>query len=179
MGFFGGGSRGRTDAGANRSTATKIGVGNINEKGKKTKSNPVSNFISGGGVTGAVIRGAVKVGKAIKEDFTTRKTNTALLGTSDYQGGKTFSSSTNTNTGGGNDNNNQPQGIELAKAATGTATVNGPGEIQKTAANTVPLKLSAAEINIANKRKGRKSTNLTSKKTLDKNYTLSKKSLLG
>ena len=37
MGFFGGGSRGRTDAGANRSTATKIGVGNINEKGKKTK----------------------------------------------------------------------------------------------------------------------------------------------
>lgn len=179
MGFFGGGGRGRTDAGANRSTATKIGVGNINEKGKKTKSNPVSNFIRGGGVTGAVIRGAVKVGKAIKEDFTTRKTNTALLGTSDYQGGKTFSSSTNTNTGGGNDNNNQPQGIELAKAATSTATVKGPAEIQKTAANTIPLKLSAAEINIANKRKGRKSTNLTSKKTLDKNYTLSTKSLLG
>ena len=183
MGFFGGGSRGRTDAGANRRTATKIGVGNINEKGKKTKSNPVSNFIRGGGVTGAVIRGTVKVGKAIKEDFTTRKTNTALLGTSDYQGGKTFSSSTNTNTGGGNDNNNQPQGIELAKAATSTATVKGPGEIQKEAANNVKgpttTEMSADQIALANKRKGRRSTNITAKKTLAKNYKLSEKTLLG
>ena len=32
----GGQGGGRTDAGPNRTTATKIGVGNINEKGKKT-----------------------------------------------------------------------------------------------------------------------------------------------
>ena len=33
-----GGGGGRTDAGPNRTTATKIGVGNITESGKKTKS---------------------------------------------------------------------------------------------------------------------------------------------
>ena len=60
MGFFGGGSRGRTDAGANRSTATKIGVGNINEKGKKTasyKSNSDDAFRN---------RGATKIKKGVK-----------------------------------------------------------------------------------------------------------------
>ena len=64
MGFFGGGSRGRTDAGANRSTATKIGVGNINEKGKKTSNRnefssaakKVAKFVATGGVTGAILR---------------------------------------------------------------------------------------------------------------------------
>jgi len=34
----GGGGGGRTDAGPKRTTATKIGVGNINEKGQKTKT---------------------------------------------------------------------------------------------------------------------------------------------
>jgi len=79
--------------------------------------------------------------------------------------------------GGGNDNNTQ--GIQLAKAATGTATVKGPKEIQKDAANTTVTKMSAGQINIANKRKGRIKTNITAKKTLDKNYTLSQKTLLG
>ena len=84
-------------------------------------------------------------------------------------------------TGGGNNIDN-PQGIEFAKAATGSATISGPGEIQKTAANTKGLTdatMSAAQTNVANKRKGRKSTNITAKKTLDNNYTLSKKTLLG
>ena len=75
-----------------------------------------------------------------------------------------------------------PQGIEFAKAATGSATISGPEEIQKTAANTKGLTdatMSAAQTNVANKRKGRKSTNITAKKTLDNNYTLSKKTLLG
>ena len=46
MGFFGGGkkeSKGRTDAGPNRTTATKIGVGNITESGKKTRSYKSNN----------------------------------------------------------------------------------------------------------------------------------------
>ena len=34
----GSGASGRTDAGPNRTTAYKAGVGNINEKGKKTAS---------------------------------------------------------------------------------------------------------------------------------------------
>ena len=85
-------------------------------------------------------------------------------------------------TGGGGNNIDNPQGIEFAKAATGSATISGPGEIQKTAANTKGLTdatMSAAQTNVANKRKGRKSTNITAKKTLDNNYTLSKKTLLG
>tara|TARA_R110000787_G_C13216351_1_gene425706 strand:+ start:36 stop:656 length:621 start_codon:yes stop_codon:yes gene_type:complete len=80
-------------------------------------------------------------------------------------------------TGGGG--YEKPEGIELAKAATGSATILGPAEIQKTAANTTAIKMSAAQTNVANKRKGRKSTNITAKKTLDNNYTLSKKTLLG
>ena len=81
------------------------------------------------------------------------------------------------NTGGGNDNN--PQGIQLAKAATGTATVKGPAEIQKTAANTTAIKMTAAEINVANKRKARKQTQKTGATGITEEYKLSKKILLG
>ena len=75
------------------------------------------------------------------------------------------------------------RGIELAKASTTSATILGPGEIQKEAANNIKgpttTEMSAAQINVANKRKGRKSTNITAKKILNENYTLSKKTLLG
>ena len=80
------------------------------------------------------------------------------------------------NNGGGN------EGIELAKAATGSATVKGPGEIQKDAANnkgTTDTTMTAAQINIANKRKGKKVTNQTAKTVLTEDYKLSKKKLLG
>ena len=64
MGFFGGGkkssSRGRTDAGPNRTTATKIGVGNIDEKGKKTASYKSDNDDAFRN------RGAVKIKKGVK-----------------------------------------------------------------------------------------------------------------
>ena len=56
----GGQGGGRTDAGPNRTTATKIGVGNINEKGKKTrsyKSNNPDAFRN---------RGAEKIKKGVK-----------------------------------------------------------------------------------------------------------------
>jgi len=56
----GGQGGGRTDAGPNRTTATKIGVGNINEKGKKTasyKSDRDDAFRN---------RGAVKIKKGVK-----------------------------------------------------------------------------------------------------------------
>ena len=56
----GGQGGGRTDAGPNRTTATKIGVGNINEKGKKTasyKSDRDDAFRN---------RGATKIKKGVK-----------------------------------------------------------------------------------------------------------------
>ena len=51
---------GRTDAGPNRTTATKIGVGNINEKGKKTASYKSDNDDAFRN------RGAVKIKKGVK-----------------------------------------------------------------------------------------------------------------
>jgi hypothetical protein len=48
------GGGGRTDAGPNRTTATKIGVGNINEKGKRTSPSAFRN------------RGAEKIKKGVK-----------------------------------------------------------------------------------------------------------------
>ena len=81
----------------------------------------------------------------------------------------------------------RPKGIEFAKASTTSATILGPAEIQKEAANNVKgptttemsAPLTIDQISLANKRKGRRSTNITAKKTLAKNYTLSKKTLLG
>lgn len=85
--------------------------------------------------------------------------------------------------GGGNGKDNNAQGIELAKSATGSATILGPGEIQKQASNNISgpttAEMSADQIALANKRKGRRSTNVTAKTTLANNYTLSKKTLLG
>ena len=87
----------------------------------------------------------------------------------------------NTISQGGGDNQNQ--GIELAKSATGTATVTGPAEIQKTATNTITTKdakkKSADAILVATKRKSRQSTIKTSPTGLTDDYNLSKKKLLG
>ena len=83
---------------------------------------------------------------------------------------------------GGGGSGNQNQGIELAKSATGTATTTGPGEIQKTATNTITTKdakKNSIETLLANKRKGRRTTNITSATGLEDNYTLAKKKLLG
>jgi hypothetical protein len=184
MGFFGGGSRGRTDAGANRSTATKIGVGNINEKGKKTSNRnefssaakKVAKFVATGGVTGAILR-------SLTSNF--KKKNKDGYGGEAYgynEANEKIDYKENPFTNGSG-NDNQPKGIELAKASTGSATILGPGEIQKEAANNVKgpttTEMSADEILLANKRKGRKQTNITAKATLAKNYKLSEKTLLG
>ncbi len=71
----------------------------------------------------------------------------------------------------------KPQGIEVAKQVDTKVA-----DVQKEAANKVkgPTSVEMAnQININNKRKGRKITNLTAKKTLDKDYKLSEKTLLG
>lgn len=95
------------------------------------------------------------------------------------QAGKTDAYGNTISQGGGG---NQNQGIELAKSATGTATTTGPGEIQKTATNTITTKdakKNSTETLLANKRKGRRTTNITSATGLEDNYTLAKKKLLG
>ena len=140
---------------------------------KKNKPTPVRDFIAGGGITGAVVR-AIKTAK--------KKSKQNLM---DYEGqaaGVTPMRSPSINTGG-NDGNNIPQGIELAKASTTSSTILSPKEIQKEAANKIKgptsVEMSADEILLANKRKGRKITNITGPTGLAKDYKLSKRTLLG
>ena len=84
---------GRTDAGPNRTTATKIGVGNITESGKKTPSYKSSNdnaFRNRGKksvnkVTTPVtmiLGPALKAGTVVNRDFFTDK----VLGSKNYRG---------------------------------------------------------------------------------------------
>ena len=83
------------------------------------------------------------------------------------------------NTKGGD---KKPQGIEISNELSKNSILN-TAETQKTAANNIKgpatTEMTAAETNVANKRKGRKSTNITGATGLAKNYTLSTKTLLG
>jgi len=158
------------------------------------KPNPVKKFFQGGGVSGAVIRGVVqgvvKAGKAIKEDYKTRKTNEALLGSSDYQGGKTFSSSqinTNNNT---DDNNNSILTTNTAatKQVASSGIVTSAGMVapttaevsQATATNAVEpsASYSSNATLLSNNKKGRRSTILQKAKGLgDSNLNTTKRTL--
>ena len=226
MGFFGGGnkskSRGRTDAGPNRTTATKIGVGNINETGKKTasyKSDNTDAFRNRGAekikkgvktpsillnVGAAILSKPLQAGSKMTRDFYVDKvlgsknfkgqSKTSFLSMSEEDQEKQYKSYLDSRMSGqtdaygnplsqGGGDNNRNQGIEIAKAATGTATTTGPNEIQKTATNTITTKDASknttAAILVANKRKSRLSTIKTSATGLNTNYTLAKKKLLG
>jgi len=98
MGSRGGGSNsgGRTDAGPNRTTATKIGVGNINEKGKLTgqyRSDNDDAFRNRGAVkikktaskvpspALAIMSGPLQAGSKVTRDFFTDK----VLGSKNYK----------------------------------------------------------------------------------------------
>ena len=98
MGNRGGGSNsgGRTDAGPNRTTATKIGVGNINEKGKLTgqyRSDNDDAFRNRGAVkikktaskvpspALAIMSGPLQAGSKVTRDFFTDK----VLGSKNYK----------------------------------------------------------------------------------------------
>jgi|TARA_R110000822_G_scaffold168024_1_gene308176 hypothetical protein len=177
MGGFGGGadSSGSTgrERGATRSRTQSSS--RSKSKSKSTKSNDTqiaSPLIN-------TLQGLAKMAKTGQQKNKDVKANNALVGFSDFQGDvkkANFGSD-------GDDGQNKYQGIEFAKASTGSATILGPGQIQKEAANNVKgpttTEMTADQISLSNNRKGRRSTNITAKKTLAKNYTLSKKSLLG
>ena len=167
MGGFSGGS---SSSGGNNNK-TRFGY----SKPKSTISK-IGNFITRGGFTAAIVRA---VTSGIKTANKKSKQNKM-----DYEGqaaGVTTMKSPSLNIGG--EGQDKAQGIELAKTSTTSATILGPAEIQKEAANNVkgPIttEMTAGQISLANKRKGRRATNITAKKTLANNYTLSKKSLLG
>ena len=149
----------------------------------KKAADKVVDFVKGGGITGAVVRGVTKIGKSIKEDYNTRKTNEELLGSSDYQGGKTFSGNKVSIAGGsqrGNDNSN------VGAATSSGMVVQSPTVISPTTSEVSQVTSEEARdaANLLIKRRkgrGRSSTILTSSQGVqdNKGLTLGKPSLLG
>jgi len=171
-GSGGGGPAGKKTSGTYGTTRDAKKTSRRNKFSSAVKK--VAKFVATGGITGALLRGITSSSKKNKKS----KSGDVY----DYNEAKEkIDYKPNSFSGGGRDDN--PQGIEFAKASTTSATILGPGEIQKEAANNVKgpttTEMTAGQISLANKRKGRRSTNITAKKTLAKNYTLSKKSLLG
>ena len=160
------------------------GGGGSNRYEPPKKKNPVVEFVKGGGITGAVVRGVTKIGKSIKEDYNTRKTNEELLGSSDYQGGKTFSGNKVSIAGGsqrGNDNSNVGAATSSGMVVQ-DPTVTSPTTAEVSQVTSEEARASANEL-ILKKRKGRgrSSTILTSAQGVqdNKGLTLGKPSLLG
>ena len=160
------------------------GGGGSNRYEPPKKKNPVVEFVKGGGITGAVVRGVTKIGKSIKEDYNTRKTNEELLGSSDYQGGKTFSGNKVSIAGGsqrGNDNSNVGAATSSGMVVQ-SPTVTSPTTAEVSQVTSEEARASANEL-ILKKRKGRgrSSTILTSAQGVqdNKGLTLGKPTLLG
>jgi hypothetical protein len=143
------------------------------------------DFIKGGGITGAVVRGvagAIEKGKAKAKD---RKINDSYLGSSDYQGDVSKKPrSVDPRTGKDNDNDPNPKSIEQPKVKSqmnnsevksDLITATGPTDIEM--ANTTEM--SEDEKLLARKR-GKKTRTILSSVTGDNTAaTLSKKTLLG
>ena len=141
------------------------------------KKNPVIEFVKGGGIAGAVIRG---VTGAIKTAKTKSKQNTM-----DYEGqaaGVTpMRSPSNFTSGRGNGNNNSNAVVPLATVASTSPTT---AEVSQSAATDVVSTESIDDILLKKKKTkatGRSMTILTSSKGVksDEGLTLGKKSLLG
>jgi len=144
----------------------------------KKAADKVVDFVKGGGITGAVVRG---VSGAFKNE---KKTNEELLGSSDYQGGKTFNGNKVSIAGGsqrGNDNSNVGAATSSGMVVQ-APTVTSPTTAEVSQVTSEEARASANEL-ILKKRKGRgrSSTILTSAQGVqdNKGLTLGKPSLLG
>lgn len=153
---------------------------------KKAKDKVV-DFITGGGVTGMVIRaisGQVKKSKAKAKD---RKINDTYLGSPDYQGDVSKKPTRNPRTGNDNDNDNSQvtqKSIEQPKVKSqmnnsevksDLITATGPTNIEM--ANTTEM---SEEEKLIKRKRGKKTKTILSSVTGDNSQaTLSKKTLLG
>jgi hypothetical protein len=181
-----GGGGGRTDAGPNRTTATKIGVGNITESGKKTKSYKSDNpdaFRNRGaeeikkGVKGppsvmlasAILSKPLQAGSKVTRDFFTDK----VLGSKNY---KNVSNPINNRDNGGG---NQVVTAPAQTMATATAPTNA--EVSQSAAADASSMDTDDPLykKRKTKRVGRSPTILTGVTGATGGLTLGKKSLLG
>ena len=162
-----GGPSGGNSGGGGNNNKTKFGY----TKPKSTLQK-VGDFIQGGGIVGSVIRG-------VKEGAKKSKANVM-----DYEGqaaGVTpMRAPKDARTGRDNDNNNQPtqKSIEQPKVASQMDNSNLKSDLITAEAPAV-TEMTADEIALKNKRKGRKKTILTSVTGVNQYPTLSKKTLLG
>jgi hypothetical protein len=144
----------------------------------------LGDFIRSGGITGAIVRGVsdtIKKGKAKAKD---RKINDSYLGSPDYQGDVSAKSrSVDPRTGRDNDGPTiatvtNKKSIEQPKVKSQMNNTDVKSDMITAKAPDV-TEMTADEILLKNKRKGRKSTVLTSVTGVDAYPTLSKKTLLG
>ena len=181
MGGFNEGTSGGSGDHRTSKPTSKIGDALRSRTGQVAK---IAKFVASGGFTGAIIRGITKsYRQKNKKDKSGNIYSGEAYGYNEAAEKKDYKAPVKKRDRNNTLINNIPKGIELAKASTTSATILGPEEIQKQAANTIKgptsIEMSAADILLKNKRKGRKATNITSATGLAKNYKLSQKTLLG
>ncbi|QLF88256.1 hypothetical protein Greip_gp18 [Pelagibacter phage Greip EXVC021P] len=134
----------------------------------------VGNFVKTGGITGAVVRG---VTSAVRRG----RVNTDLMGTSDYQGSSTKSSTTNSMNDGRGDNQSNVGAATSSGIVVQAPTVTSPTTSEVSQVTSADAR-DAANLLIKKRRgRGRSSTILTSTQGIqdNKGLTLGKPTLLG
>ena len=191
---------GRTDAGPNRTTATKIGVGDINEKGKQTSDNAFRNrgkdSVNKISTPATMILGpALKAGTVVNRDFFTDK----VLGSKNYKGttkqdfdkmtarqqddmyGSYMSSRQSGKTDAyGNATNNQGGDGAVIKKNIGGSTIQTTAPTEAEVSQSEAANADAAALKV--KKRGRSASIMTGPKGVTRtstDYSLGKKSLLG
>ena len=202
---MGAGNAGRTDGGQmNSTTATKIGVGNINEKGKQTSDNAFRNrgkdSVNKISTPATMILGpALKAGTVVNRDFFTDK----VLGSKNYKGttkqdfdkmtarqqddmyssymsgrqsGKTDAYGNNISVG--NDGGNNTPTVIKKNIGGNTIQTTAPTEAEVSQSEAANADAAALKV----KKRGRSASIMTGPKGVTKtstDYSLGKKSLLG
>ena len=151
----------------------------------KPRKNPVADFIRGGGVTGAIVKGIKKQVEISKKKKVERKVNDSLFGTPDYQGSVAKKPRKDTTPIGDNDRNDNPPKVETKKSVEQPKVKSQMDNTEVKSDAIIADKVapdsqaSADEILLKNKRKGRKKTVLTSVTGVEGYPTLSRRTLLG
>ena len=202
---MGAGNAGRTDGGQmNSTTATKIGVGNINEKGKQTSDNAFRNrgkdSVNKISTPATMILGpALKAGTVVNRDFFTDK----VLGSKNYKGttkqdfdkmtarqqddmyssymsgrqsGKTDAYGNNISVG--NDGGNNTPTVIKKNIGGNTIQTTAPTEAEVSQSEAANADAAALKV----KKRGRSASIMTGPKGVTRtstDYSLGKKSLLG
>ena len=166
-------------AGASSNSSDSSGGGGTYSAQLKTiqRKKKAVDFIKGGGVTGAVIRGvtgAIEKSKAKAKD---RKINDTYLGSSDYQGDVSKKPTQAPTYEGGGGGNNTPTVI---KKNIGGNTIQTTAPTEAEVSQSEAANADAAALKV--KKRGRSASIMTSSKGVTKtasNYSLGKPSLLG